>query len=191
MSPLSLTTSLLLLKVSVCSQLVELLQFPISDAQCVARCAALPSRPSQEQCYQVCKFRQKHPDTELCRLPHLCVDLGCQVACHDQEAGQVLIDSFNRRGCHLSWSVSSEEHTNVVFLLAGRDHAGDMWSLIQGNLTEPSFELSSEFGRKYHTVAIVAVSSFKVEDVLKVKVPKQLDCPKHLGDQILVAGISG
>ena len=49
--------------------------------------------------------------------------------------------------------------------------------------------MSSEFGRKYHTVAIVAVSSSQVEDVLKVKVPKQLDCPKHQeGEQIL--GIS-
>ena len=66
-----------------------------------------------------------------------------------------------------------------------------MWSLIQGNLTEPSLELTSELGRKYHTVAIVAVSSSKVEDVLKVKVPKHLECPAHPGgDQTLLTGIS-
>ena len=51
--------------------------------------------------------------------------------------------------------------------------------------------MSSEFGRKYHTVAIVAVSSTKVEDVLKVKVPRHLDCPADLGaEQSWVAGIS-
>ena len=180
MSPLSLTTSLLLLKVSVCSQLVELLQFPISDAQCVARCAALPSRPSQEQCYQVCKFRQKHPDTELCRLPHLCVDLGCQVACNDDhQASEALIDSFSRAGCQLSWSVSAPDVSplsSVVFVLAGRDHAGDMWSLIKGNLTEPTFLMTEQFGSKYHTLAIVAVSSQSVRDVVKVKVPRHLHC---------------
>ena len=189
---LSLTTLSTLLQCSLTSPLISLLAAPISDSVCWARCQDLPSLPSQEQCYQVCKFRQKHPNTDLCRLPHLCVDLGCQVACNeDHQAGQVLINSFTRRGCQLSWSISSGEHTNVVFVLAGRDHAGDMWSLIQANLTEPSLELSSEFGRKFHTVAIVAVSSSKVEDVLKVKVPKHLDCPAPLGgDQTLVAGIS-
>ena len=65
-----------------------------------------------------------------------------------------------------------------------------MWSLIRANLTESSFEMSSEFGRKFHTVAIVAVSSSRVEDVLKVKVPKHLDCPAPGGEQSLVAGIS-
>ena len=189
---LSLTTLLVVVQSSQTSPLISLLAGPISDSVCWARCQDLPSPPSQEQCYQVCKFRQKHPDTDLCRLPHLCVDLGCQVACHDDhQPGQVLIDSFTRRGCRLSWSISSRQHTNVVFVLAGRDHAGDMWSLIQANLTEPSLELSSEFGMKYHTVAIVAVSSSQVEDVLKVKIPKQLDCPAGLGgEQTLVAGIS-
>ena len=195
MSLLSLSTVLLLiLPTTMTSQLLDLLHSPLSDAQCVARCLVLPTQSSQDQCYQVCKFRQKHPDTDLCRLPQLCVDLGCQVACHeDHEASQSLIDSFSRRGCELSWTVSSEEDSpfsNVVFVLAGRDQAGNMWSLIKGNLTEPTFQMTEEFGAKYHTVAIVAVSSQSVRDVLKVKVPKDLNCSaKSEGQKTIVSGI--
>ena len=82
------------------------LQSPISDAKCLAACVRLPSPGSQAQCHQVCRFRQQHPDTDLCRVPGLCVELGCQVACQDitllPHTGK--FTSFTRSGC-LSWNV--------------------------------------------------------------------------------------
>ena len=114
----------LLSTVSSLDPLETLLQSPISEARCLAACLMLPSPGSRAQCLQVCRFRQQHPDTDLCQVPGLCVDLGCQVACQDitllPHSG--MFTSFTRSGCRLSWSVGEMmAGADVVFVMAGED----------------------------------------------------------------------
>ena len=190
--------------------LLEILQVPISDAMCVAKCSEVPTHTSKAQCYQVCKFRQTHPKTDLCRVPDLCVDFGCQVGCQDHDgAEQAVFDGFSRNKCQLSWSLSETE-SRVVFVLAGQDHE-ERWSLLSGhkvdvgntvaghqvntgssatgNMTGTSFYMSSAFGLKHHTIAVIAVSSAQVLDVLLVKIPLYQECPEEKTDDIITKTI--
>ena len=52
---LSLLPLLVLLRSCQSSPLISLLQGPISDSVCTARCRDLPTQPSQEQCSAVRK----------------------------------------------------------------------------------------------------------------------------------------
>ena len=172
----------LLSTVSSLDPLETLLQSPISEARCLAACLMLPSAGSRAQCLQVCRFRQQHPDTDLCRVPGLCVDLGCQVACQDitllPHTG--MFTSFTRSGCRLSWSVGEMmEGANVVFVVAGQDYSA-MWSLVAANITEDHVELEPGLGHRIRSLAVIAVSMSGVEDILHVRIPHNLGCPHTL-----------
>ena len=162
------------------SLLLQLLKTPVSDAMCRAKCQDVPTDISRAQCYQVCKYRQNNPSSDICRVPDLCVDFGCQVACQDiPDPSRALFDGFSRSQCQVSWSLSSDSagaRSNVVFVLSAQDHSG-MWSLLQDNVSDDQYSLDPTFGHKYHTLAILAVNRERVLDVLLVKVPLHLQCP--------------
>ena len=166
--------------VSSLEPLESLLQSPISEARCRAECLLLPSPGSRAQCYQVCRFRQQYPDTDLCQVPGLCVDLGCQVACQDitllPHSG--MFTSFTRSGCRLSWIM---EGADVVFVMAGQDYSA-MWSLVLGNITEDHVDLEPGLGNRFRSLAVIAVSMSGVEDILHVRIPHHLGlgCSKAL-----------
>ena len=166
--------------VSSLEPLESLLQSPISEARCRAACLLLPSPGSRAQCYQVCRFRQQYPDTDLCQVPGLCVDLGCQVACQDitllPHSG--MFTSFTRSGCRLSWMM---EGADVVFVMAGQDYSA-MWSLVLGNITEDHVDLEPGLGHRFRSLAVIAVSMSGVEDIIHVRIPHHLGlgCSKAL-----------
>ena len=172
----------LLVVVSSLEPLETLLQSPISDARCQAACLRLPSPGSRAQCYQVCQLRQQYPDTDLCQVPGLCVDLGCQVACQDITLlpHSRMFTSFTRSGCRLSWSVGQMmEGADVVFVMAGQDYSA-MWSLVLGNITEDHVDLEPGLGHRFRNLAVIAVSMSGVEDILHVRIPHHLRCPHSL-----------
>ena len=159
---------------------LQLLRPHIAAAQCAARCVAVPTPASRAQCEQVCEFRARHPDTDLCSLPGLCGDLGCQVGCQeltDTAAG--LFSSFARdpASCRLSWALADPDtgrslaaSSGVVFLVAARDHSR-MWSVLEAATTEAELQLGPDLGLKYSQLAVVAVSRSRVLDTLTLRLP--------------------
>ena len=140
--------------VSSTDPLETLLQSPVSDAKCLATCLLVPTPGSRAQCHQVCRFRHQHPDTDLCHVPGLCVDYGCQVACQDislvPHTG--MFSSFTRSECRLAWSLGEMEGANVVFVVAGQDHSG-MWRLVARNIPEDIIKLNPRMGRRFEALS--------------------------------------
>ena len=159
---------------------LQLLRPHIAAAQCAARCVAVPTPASRAQCEQVCEFRARHPDTDLCSLPGLCGDLGCQVGCQeltDTAAG--LFSSFARdpASCRLTWALADPDtgrslaaSSGVVFLVAARDHSR-MWSVLEAATAEAELQLGPDLGLKYSQLAVVAVSRSRVLDTLTLRLP--------------------
>ena len=176
---------------TVTDPLLDLLKSPISDAKCLAKCADVPTPTSQAQCYQVCKYIQDNPTTDLCRVPDLCVDFGCQIACQELSmTSSGMFDKFSRENCRLTWRTTSPD--NVVFVVSGQDHS-DMWSLVRGNISEDVFQMDPTLGVKYHSLTVVAVSRDQVLDVLRVKIPLYQECQDDLDvtplNDNIVAGV--
>ena len=180
---------------------LQLLRPHIAAAQCAARCVAVPTPASRAQCEQVCEFRARHPDTDLCSLPGLCGDLGCQVGCQeltDTAAG--LFSSFARdpASCRLSWALADPDtgrslaaSSGVVFLVAARDHSR-MWSVLEAATTEAELQLGPDLGLKYSQLAVVAVSRSRVLDTLTLRLPsgrQQCGAGAGAGAGSLVAGV--
>ena len=160
--------------------LLDLLKSPISDARCLAKCADVPTPTSQAQCYQVCKYLQDNPTSDLCKVPDLCVDFGCQIACQElSRTSDGMFDKFTREDCRLSWRMMSQD--NVVYVVSGQDHS-DMWSLLRGNITEDVFQMDPTLGVKYHSLTVVAVSRDQVLDVLQVKIPLYQECQDDISE---------
>ena len=135
-----------------------LLRSPISDGQCLAQCISAPSSPYQTQCYEDCKqVRQKRPTADL----------------HVDD--QARFESFSLQSCHLTWAVSTQRRENVVFILAGQDQGG-RWHLVEGNMTTNRLDMAPSFGAKYPTVAVIAVNSQQVLDILRLNLPTFQEC---------------
>ena len=141
-----------------------LLQDSISDAACLSQCQGVITT-SQDRCFTSCKESQQD-------LPMLTV----------QSDGEELFNYFSLDSCQLAWSVQTQTSQNVVFVVSGQDQGG-MWHLLAGNITANTWDISHRFGAKYPTVAIIAVNSYTVLDILKINIPPFQDC-KHQEEDI-------
>ena len=88
---------------------------------------------------------------------------------------QARFESFSLQSCHLTWAVSTQRRENVVFILAGQDQGG-MWHLVVGNMTTNRLDMAPSFGAKYPTVAVIAVNSQQVLDILRLNLPTFQEC---------------
>ena len=158
MQTIKVFLSILMAKTISATNLSVLLRSPISDGQCLAQCISVPSSPYQTQCYEDCKLaRQEWPVTDL----------------HVDD--QARFESFSLQSCQLTWAVSTQRRENVVFILAGQDQGG-MWHLVEGNMTTNRMDMASSFGAKYPTVAVIAVNSQQVLDILRLNLPTFQEC---------------
>ena len=148
----------------------------ISDAACMATC--LDTIPLAD-CYTVCQILQTANTTSICQDNTLCSP-GCQVACQvdreNREQGEVVrFRYFHRESCQLEWSLGEETKTNVVFLVAGLDRGG-VWHTVSSNLTTHTLGLDRRLGSSYPTIAVIAVGSRGVLDILQLNIPSYQDC---------------
>jgi hypothetical protein len=145
------------------------------------------------QCYQVCKIVQQNPTTDMCRFTHLSSGgRGCTVACQeDLQPGDVVdmsrFEYFYRSSCQLTWRIKSQTNKNVVFIIAGQDQGG-MWHFVAGNLTSSKLDMAAGFGTKYPTVAVIAVDSQMVLDILMVNLPRYQECVREEHSVVTVPG---
>ena len=105
---------------------------------------------------------------------------------------QPRFDSFHRIPCQLTWRIRTLTNKNVVFIVTGQDQGG-MWHFVAGNLTSSKLELEPGFGAKYPTLAVIAVDSENVLDILRVNLPRYEECVREedtvvdvLGDDLII-----